>query len=172
LVLWDQFCPVYGRLVLALVVLCDATDCEQFRSPRLQEEVLESVDSTDISRVRGFVDPPFELKHRYLQLAPGELVPFIRSRCRLAHDVFTLLGSSPCHSTARLSAYPPAFPEALASDVIPPRAPYGWHLLSRLDRPRRGRTGLLRSRIGFGDGRRVGQLRRDLCRVNAGRALN
>ena len=133
---------------------------------------LKSVDSTDVSRVRGFVDPPFELKHRYLQLAPGELVPFIRRRCRLAHDVFTLLGSSPCRSTARLSAYPPAFPEALASDVIPPRAPCGWHLLRRIDRPRRGRTGLLRSRFGFGDGRRVGKLRRDPCGVNAGRAEN
>jgi hypothetical protein len=86
--------------------------------------------------------------------------------------VCTLLGSSPCHSTARLSAYPPAFPEALASDVIPPRTPCGWHLLRRLDRPRRGRTGLLRSRIGFGDGRRVGKLRRDLCGVHAGRAEN
>ena len=134
--------------------------------------MLASVDSTDISRVRGFVDPPFELKHRYLQLAPGELVPFIRSRCRLAHDVFTLLGSSPCRSTARLSAYPPAFPEALASDVIPPRAPCGWHLLRSINRSRRGRTGLLRSRFGFGDGRRVRKLRRDPCGVNAGRAEN
>jgi hypothetical protein len=157
---------------MTAVVLGDATDCEQLRSPRLQEEVLESVDSTDISRVRGFVDPPFELEHRHLQLAPGELVPFIRGRCRLAHDVYTLLGSSPCHATARLSAYPLAFPEALASDVIPPRAPCGWHLLRRMDRPRRGRTGLLRSRFEFGDGRRVGKLRRDLCGVNAGRAEN
>src|SRR5262249_39135078 len=111
--------PLNARRVLALVVLGDATDGEQCRSPRLQEEVLESVDSTDISRVRGFVDPPFELEHRHLQRAPGELVPVIRRRCRRAHDVCTLLGSSPCHATARLSAYPLAFPEALASDVIP-----------------------------------------------------
>src|SRR5262249_7138167 len=131
----ERFDPVNARRVLALVVFGDATDCEQFRSPRLQEEVLEAVDSTDISRVRGFVGPPFELEPRHLQLTPGELVPFIRSRCRLAHDVCTLLGSSPCRSTARLSAYPPAFLEALASDVIPPRAPYGGHLLHRLDRP-------------------------------------
>src|SRR5215467_486406 len=164
--------PLNARRVLALVVLGDATDCEQLRSPRLQEEVLESVDSADISRVRGFVDPPFELEHRHRQLAPGELVPFIRSRCQLAHDVFTLLGSSPCRSTARLSAYPLAFPEALASDVILPRAPYGWHLLRRSDRPRRGRAGLLRSRVGFGDGRRVRTLRRDPYGVNAGRAEN
>src|SRR5262249_35331544 len=59
-----------------------------------------------------------------------------------------------------------------ASDVIPSRAPCGWHLLRRIDPPRRGRTGLLRSRFGFGDGRRVGKLRRDLCGGNAGRAEN
>src|SRR5262249_36167684 len=163
----ERFDPVNPRGVLALVVLGDATDCEQFRSPRFQEEVLESVDSADISRVRGFVDPPFELEHRYLQRAPGELVPCIRRRCRLAHDVCTLLGSSPCRSTARLSAYPPAFLEALASDVIPPRAPCGWHLLRRIDRPQRGRTGLRRSRFEFGDERRAGKLRRDLCVVSA-----
>src|SRR5262249_33438140 len=168
----ERFDPVNPRRVLALVVLGDATDCEQFRSPRFQEECLESVNSSAISRLRGFVDPPFELEHRPLQRAPGELVPFIRRRCRRAHDVCTLLGSSPCHSTARLSAYPLAFLEALASDVIPPRAPCGWHLLHRIDRPRSGRTGLLRSRFEFGDGRRVGKLRRDLCGVNAGRAEN
>ncbi len=38
--------------------------------------------------------------------------------------------------------------------------------------PRRVHTGLLRSRFGFGEGRRVGQPRRDLCGVNAGRAEN
>ena len=71
------------------------------------------------------------VKHRDLQLAPGELVPCIRRRHRLAHDVCTLLGSSTVRSTARLSAYPAAFPQALASDVIPPRASCGWHLLRR-----------------------------------------
>jgi hypothetical protein len=160
-----------GR-VLTLVVLCDATDGEQFRRPRLQEEFLASVNSAEISRLRGFVDPPCELAHRHLQLTPRDPVPFIRSRCRLAHDVFARLGSSPFRSTASPSAYPPAFPEALASDVIPSRTPCGWHLLHRIDHPRRGRTGLLRSRFEFGDGRRVGTLRRDLYGVNAGRADN
>lgn len=94
-----------GR-VLALVVLCDATDCEQLRSLRLQEEFLEFVDSFDVSSVRGFVEPPFALEHRRLQRIPGDLVPFIRGRCRLAHDMFTLLGSSPFPSTASPSAYP------------------------------------------------------------------
>jgi hypothetical protein len=54
--------------------------------------------------------------------------------------------------------------------VIPPRAPGGWPLLRSLNRSRRGRTGLRRSRCGFGDGRRVRQLRRDLGGVHAGRA--
>ena len=99
-------------------------------------------------------------------------MPCIRSRCRRAHDLFTLLGRSPFRSTASLSAYPPAFPEALASDSLPSRAPCGWPLLRRRDRPRRARTGLLRSRFGFGDGRRVGKLRRDLYGVSAGRAEN
>jgi hypothetical protein len=155
-----------------LVVLGDATDCGQFRSPRLQEECLESVDSATISRLRGFVDPPFALTHRSLPLAPGALVPCIRRRCRRAPDGFTLLGSSPCRSTARLAAYPPAFPAACASDVLPPRAPCGWHRLRSMNRSRRGRTGLLRSRCGCGDGRRVRKLRRDPCGVHAGRAEN
>jgi hypothetical protein len=56
--------------------------------------------------------------------------------------------------------------------VIPPRAPCGWHLLRSINRSRRGRTGLLRSRFGFGDGRRVRKRRRDPCGVHAGRAEN
>src|SRR5439155_11760636 len=47
----ERFDSVNPRGVLALVVLGDATDCEQFRSPRLQEEFLDSVNSADISRV-------------------------------------------------------------------------------------------------------------------------
>jgi hypothetical protein len=163
----------HGVRTVTAIVLCDAADCEQFRSPRLQQEFLESVDSWDISSLRGFVEPPLELEHCHLQLAPGQVVPFIRSCYQLAHDLCTLLGSSTFHSTARPSAYPAAFPQAFASDVIPPRAPCGWHLLRRTnDLSWRGHTGLLRSRFGFGDRRRVRKLRRDLYGVNAGRAEN
>jgi hypothetical protein len=54
-----------------LIVLSDASDCEQLRRPRLQQEFLKSVNSCDISSLRGFVDPPLELEHSYLQVAPG-----------------------------------------------------------------------------------------------------
>ena len=38
--------------------------------PRLRRED-ESMNSSDISRLRGFVNPLLELKDRHLQLAPG-----------------------------------------------------------------------------------------------------
>jgi hypothetical protein len=57
--------------VFFLIVLSDASDCEQLRRPRLQQEFLESVHSCNISSLGGFVDPPLELEHSYLQLAPG-----------------------------------------------------------------------------------------------------
>jgi hypothetical protein len=67
----ERLDAVNPRGVFSLIVLSDASDCEQLRRPRLQQEFLKSVNSYDISSLRGFVDPPLELEHSYLQVAPG-----------------------------------------------------------------------------------------------------
>src|SRR5947209_4841693 len=41
----------------------------------------------------------------------------------------TRTGASTFHATVPASAYPPAFPAALASQAILPACPCGWHLL-------------------------------------------
>jgi hypothetical protein len=52
------------------------------------------------------------------QPGPVDVPPFLRSRCRCAHDA-VLLGSPTFYPCGAPSAYPPAFPEALASGLIP-----------------------------------------------------
>src|SRR6266508_5150742 len=84
--------------------------------------------SSPVVRLRGSVNPPLELKDRYLQLAPGQLSPFIRSRW-LAHDFCTLLSRFTFRPSVSPSAYPCYYSGALASDSILSCSPCGWYLL-------------------------------------------
>src|SRR5574341_868709 len=97
-----------------------------------------------VVRLGGSVNPLLELKDRYLQLAPGYLSPFIRSR-ELVHDMSTLLCRFTFHPLVSPSAYPRDYQEALASDSILPCSPCGWHLLHVNDLSWRATTGFLRS---------------------------
>src|SRR5262249_15442701 len=110
-----------GRL-LTPVILGDLADSQAPGRPRGQQETLQSVDDFPVAAQRCSVDPPLERVDISLDLGPGDVPPFLYSRCRWTHDVASF-GASTFYSPVAPSAYPPAFPGALASGPIPPPAP-------------------------------------------------
>jgi hypothetical protein len=69
----------------------------------------------------GAVDALLEREDRPLACAPRDGLPCIhRTSCRVP-AVCTPPGSPPCPIPGRPSAYPRAFPAALAADAIPPQ---------------------------------------------------
>jgi hypothetical protein len=78
------------------------------------------VDCADIVTTRGSVDAFLQLEDSPLDLLPGERLPSIHQcRCRCGHSVSTATHPSTFHVTGAPSAYPGAFPRALAAEPIP-----------------------------------------------------
>jgi hypothetical protein len=119
----------------------------------VQQEALELANCADIVTTGGSVNALLQLKHRPLDAGPGERVPSIhRSRDRV-HSVSTAICAFTIHGAGSPSAYPLAFPEALASETIPhwPRmrwTPAPWERWRA--RGGRARQALLRSWKLFG----------------------
>ena len=85
----------------------------------MEQEALELANCADIVTTRGSVNALLQLKHLPLDAGPGERVPSIhRSRDRV-HSVSTATWAFTIHGAGSPSAYPLAFPEALASETIP-----------------------------------------------------
>ncbi len=72
----------------------------------------------DITTTRGLVDALLKLEHAPLDVLPGDRVSSIPRYYR-AHSVFTSTRTSTVHVVVSPSAYPVAFPRALASETIP-----------------------------------------------------
>ena len=114
---WREGCPsVNPRRLLALVILRDPTYCSQFCRPGGHQQSLERADSSNIATTFGSVNALVELKHHSLNLLPRESVPSIH---RLSRNRVHSFLAPPCTFTLQAivltSAYPLAFPEALAS---------------------------------------------------------
>src|SRR5262249_49730414 len=111
----DELDPVHPGGLLAHVVLCDPTDRDQPGCLPGQQELLELAYTRYITTHRGSVDPRLESEQLTLQGEPGESVPAIVYR----HGVDPV-GGPTFQTTVPTSAYPRAFPGALASWAIPP----------------------------------------------------
>jgi hypothetical protein len=72
----------------------------------------------DITTTRGLVDALLKLEHAPLDVLPEDRVPSIHRYYRV-HSVFTSTRTSTVHVAVSPSAYPGAFPRALASETIP-----------------------------------------------------
>src|SRR5215467_467328 len=67
---------------------------EAFRTPGRGEKFLELAGFLCLSTGRCLIDSSLELAHTYLELAPGDRVPFIPMTLVMAHDISTLLEDS------------------------------------------------------------------------------
>lgn len=86
---------------------------------RLREQSLESVYLPSIVLQGGLIDALLELKDTPLDLLPRNVLPFIHRGLSRGHDMLALTRSSIFHVLVSPSAYPAAFPQALASETIP-----------------------------------------------------
>ena len=81
------------------------------------------MDCLDISTTRSSIYPGLELEDLPLDAFPGEVFPFIHRLENRVHDVYTLTVSYIFQTVVPLSAYPLAFPKALAFEAILPAVP-------------------------------------------------
>lgn len=107
----ERFHPVHASRVLATVVLGDPPHGEAPRRPGVHQEPLQAVDRLRIATTGGSEDALLQLEDRPLQLAPGEVFPFIhwrvrRRRPRRAHDVCTPTCAPSLQLPWSTSAYP------------------------------------------------------------------
>ena len=113
----------HGVYTMTPVVLRYPSGREEFGVPGLHQESLERVYCLDVAMTTGSVDALLELEDRPFDFVPRDILPCIhRTSCRV-HAVCTPTGPSTFHTTGRPSAYPRAFPAALASGAIPPQRP-------------------------------------------------
>ena len=78
------------------------------------------MDCPDVATFRGSEDARLQAVHHSLQLAPGQVGPVFDWRCGHRVRCFPATDSSSIRLTMPASAYPSAFPRALASQAILP----------------------------------------------------
>src|SRR3954463_1524432 len=78
------------------------------------------MDQFSVTTTRGLEDALLELEGPTLDLFPAEVLPFIHRLSGRAHNMFTPTCASTFDHVVPTSAYPQAFPEALACWAIPP----------------------------------------------------
>jgi hypothetical protein len=85
----------------------------------MEQEALELANCADIVTTSGSVNALLQLKHLPLDTGPGERVPSIHRSGDRVHSVSTATYAFTIHGAGSPSAYPLAFPRALASETIP-----------------------------------------------------
>src|SRR3712207_834963 len=78
------------------------------------------MDHLSVATIRGLVDALLELEDPPLDVFPAEVFPFIHRLKGRAHNMFTPTCASTIELVVPTSAYPEAFPQALACWAIPP----------------------------------------------------
>jgi hypothetical protein len=117
---WDGFDSIHSCGLLALVVLCHATYREHSGGSGFHQQFLEFVDCSVIATLFSLKDALLYPVHMLLKLAPGQRAPTLTLRIKGLLDPGCLRF---CHTTCAsffhmivpTSAYPTAFPLALAS---------------------------------------------------------
>ena len=116
---WDGFHPIDSGGVFALVVLRDPPHSKKSCSSGFHQQLLQFVDGLDIAMLTGLKDAFLYAIDMLLELAPGQFVPsFTRRVKRLLVSGCLRVGYT-THTSffpviVPTSAYPLAFPEALA----------------------------------------------------------
>lgn len=72
------------------------------------------MDCLDIATTAGLVNTFLELEHPSFNRFPGQGIPFIHRVLARVYDLFTLTHVLTFHAIVPTSAYPLAFPTALA----------------------------------------------------------
>jgi hypothetical protein len=103
-----------ARRALASVGLGDLPDRYQFRGARTPQKFLEPADLLGSTTLCGSGNALLELKDHSLDFCPANRLPWIH-RARRVHHVFTPTHPFTFHTPVLTSAYPAAFPKALAS---------------------------------------------------------
>ena len=85
----------------------------------MHQQALEPANCADITTTRGLVDALLQLEHVPLDAFPGDGVPSIHRSADRGHSVLTATRTFTVHVAVPPSAYPLAFPRALASETIP-----------------------------------------------------
>src|SRR5579859_2085505 len=121
----DRLDSVYSRRFLPLIILCYPTNCQQSCRSGFHHQFLEFVDCSCIATLFGSKDALLYAIDMLLELTPRQLVPTLTLRIRCLLDPGCLRF---CHTRCTpffsvivpTSAYPLAFPGALASSAILP----------------------------------------------------
>src|SRR5215831_13619507 len=104
----------HGVYTMTPVVLGHPTGGPKLGVPGGDQESLELTNCGPIATTTGSVDALLELEDRPFDSPPWDVWPCIHRRGLRVHAVWTPLGPSTIHTTGLTSAYPRAFPEALA----------------------------------------------------------
>jgi hypothetical protein len=142
------------------IVLGHPPYAQELRGPGMPHQALEPADWADIATTGGLVHALLPRKHVPVETGPWERVPSIHRSGDRVHSVYTATRPCTVHVVGSPSAYPLAFPGALACETIPLPARIRWTPTpcASARRPAAERTGgqLLRSWGVFGVARRVG----------------
>src|SRR5713101_5018615 len=113
---WREGLPaVNPSRLLALVILRDPTYCYQLSGPGCHQQSLARADSSDLTTTLGSVHALLALQHHACDFLPRERVPSIhRLSSNRVHSVLAPTCPFTFQAIVLTSAYPLAFPEALA----------------------------------------------------------
>ncbi|SRR6266702_1393689 len=118
----DGFHSIYPCCFLALIVLRHPTDCEHSGCSGFHQEFLKCVDCSVIATLFSLKDALLYAVHMLLKLTPGHLAPTLTLRLRRCFPLapgclrfWHTTCASFFHVIVPTSAYPAAFPLALAS---------------------------------------------------------
>jgi hypothetical protein len=104
-----------ARRTFASVVLGDLPDSYQFRGARTPEKFLEPANVLGSTTLCGSVNALLALKDHALDCCPANRLPLLHRALGRVHHVYTPTHPFTFHTPVLTSAYPSAFPKALAS---------------------------------------------------------
>ena len=139
--------PIHTRCVFSPIILGDATHCQQPGIPRLHEQFLKLVCGSDISTLRGSVNPLLEVENTPVDFLPRNVLPGHLQGLALRFGSLPLTHRFTFQDTGPTSAYPGHYPWRWLLRASSSPAASGWHLLREVIGLTEGRWRLLRSQF-------------------------